>query len=156
MKTVKIFSPILINFSKIRKLIKNGKNNFTIFTDFSEFPWFQTKSQTKVRQKVRQSDFLHSDVSDQTRLTFFDWSQTRHRQLVCLTCLTWKSDQTPALSFSEQGQQGTLRFLLPFSGGWLSPGPMKCRWILKQPQRRAKLYIYLYIGLARRWALGGL
>jgi hypothetical protein len=38
MKTVKLFSPILNFFSKTRKLIKNGENNFTIFTDFSEFP----------------------------------------------------------------------------------------------------------------------
>jgi hypothetical protein len=37
MKTVKLFSLILINFSKTQKLITNGENNFTIAADFSGF-----------------------------------------------------------------------------------------------------------------------
>ena len=47
MKTVKLFHRFDTNFRKARKLIKNGENNFTIFTDFSGFPWFLPKSQTK-------------------------------------------------------------------------------------------------------------
>jgi uncharacterized protein YwqG len=86
MKTVKLFSPILINFSKTRKLIKNGENNFTISTDFSGFPNF--KKSDKSQTKSQTVTLLQSDVSDQTRLTFFDRSQTRLRQLVCLICLT--------------------------------------------------------------------
>ena len=44
----------------------------------------QTKSQTVT--------FLHSDTSD-----FLQQSQSDKRHRVCLTCLTQKSDQTPAL-----------------------------------------------------------
>jgi hypothetical protein len=59
MKTVKLFSPILINFSKTRKLIKNGENNFTtvIVTDLVDFRDFRPKVRQK-SDKKSDSDFF--------------------------------------------------------------------------------------------------
>ena len=86
MKTVKLFSQILNFFSKTRKLIKNGENNFNISLILVNFRDFRQKVR-KVRQKIRQSDFfalrrVWSDTSD------FFWPESDQTQTACLSDLS--------------------------------------------------------------------